>query len=185
MLPTKKQRLELLLVVSWYKAQPKTSPNLNPVDMIQSWFDYDLISELRVIYNQNLIISVSICTIQWNQVYSDQSAARKHIQSLPPSRLLQYEVISKPLLTNAQYVVEAVLDLRFMCLCTISGKAHRTTGSCSGLSKRKQTHTHPHHASVCTWTQTEPVKNPPPLQNLHHCYPETCQTGHGTGTTRG
>lgn len=89
MLPTKKQRLELLLVVSWYKAQPKTSSNLNPVDMIQSWFDYDLISELkvfselRVIYNQNLIISVSISTIQWNQVYSDQSAARKHIQSLP------------------------------------------------------------------------------------------------------
>lgn len=72
-----------------------------------------------------------------------------------------------------------------MCLCTVSEKAHRTTGSCSGLSKRKQTHTHPHRASVCTWTQTEPVQNPPPLQNLHHCYPETCQTGHGTGTRRG
>lgn len=44
---------------------------------------------------------------------------------------------------------------------------------------------HPHRASVCTWTQTEPVQNPPPLQNLHHCCPETCQIGHGTGTTWG
>lgn len=72
-----------------------------------------------------------------------------------------------------------------MCLCTVSGKAHRTTGTCSGLSKHRQAQTHPHRASVCTWTQTEPVQNPPPLPTLRHCCPETCQTGHGTGMTRG
>lgn len=66
-------------------------------------------------------------------------------------------------------------------LCIVSEKPRGPTGTSSGLITER---THTNTVQRCTWTQTEPVQNPPP-QNRHHCCPETCQRGQRTGPTRG